>query len=91
MKVILFFLVSFLFLNSFALSQITDEAKHIKVDLVKQLKEKSIKFPVKLAVLDFESKTESLKKIDAGSVFSQRLLEEFIKDSNFIVVERKRL
>jgi len=90
-KIFLLFIISLFSLNIKANAEILDSASELKKDLTKKFFEKEIKKPVRIAVIKFNNLDESSKKANAGEVFSSALIQEFIKDKDFVVIERNKL
>jgi len=90
-KIFLLFIISLFSLNIKANAEISDSASELKKDLTKKFFEKEIKKPVKIAVIKFNNLDESSQKANAGEVFSSALIQEFIKDKDFVVIERNKL
>ncbi|MEF3280525.1 MAG: hypothetical protein K6357_06125 [Elusimicrobiota bacterium] len=91
MKKVSFSLISVFILPVLLFSQIKEDAKSLKNELKKGFFSTDIQKPVKIAVMDFDEKSEDAKKSKAGAVFPSALAEQFIKDSDFIVAERQKL
>ncbi len=91
MKKIILLIFSLFIFNALSFAQVKDEAKKIKKDLAEKFFQKYPNKPVKIAVINFDNLSEDSRKASAGQVLASAIAEEFINDSDFIVVERQKL